>query len=50
MKDDSVYLKYILGCIRKIEEDIDCGRETFMGSHLHQDAVLRNLHTISEAI
>ncbi len=49
MKDDSVYLKYILGCIRKIEEDIDCGRETFMGSHLHQDAVLRNLQTISES-
>ncbi|MBI5185635.1 MAG: DUF86 domain-containing protein [Nitrospinae bacterium] len=49
MKDDAFYLKYILECIKKIEEDISCGREIFMSSHLYQDAVLRNLHTISES-
>lgn len=48
MKDDRIYLRYILECIRKIEEDIVVGREPFMVSHLHQDAVLRNLHTLSE--
>lgn len=49
MKDDKVYLQYILECIKKIEEDIVCGRETFMNSHLYQDAVLRNLHTLTES-
>jgi hypothetical protein len=27
MKDEKVYLQYILECIQKIEEDIACGRE-----------------------
>jgi uncharacterized protein with HEPN domain len=49
MKDEKVYLQYILECIQKIEEDIACGRETFMNSHLYQDAVLRNLHTLTES-
>ncbi|MGR3177437.1 MAG: HepT-like ribonuclease domain-containing protein [Candidatus Anammoxibacter sp.] len=49
MKDDKVYLQYILECIKRIEEDIACGCEIFMDSHLHQDAVLRNLHTLTES-
>lgn len=49
MKDDKVYLRYILECIKKIEEDTSCGYKFFMCSHLHQDAVLRNLHTITES-
>jgi len=49
MKDNKVYLKYILQCIQKIEEDISCGYKNFMKSHLHQDAVLRNLHTLTES-
>ncbi len=49
MKDEKVYLQYILECIQKIEEDIACGREIFMNSHLYQDAVLRNLHTLTES-
>lgn len=49
MKDDKVYLQYILKCIKKIVEDIACGRETFMNSHLYQDAVLRNLQTLTES-
>ena len=40
---------YILECIQKIEEDIACGREIFMNSHLYQDAVLRNLQTLTES-
>jgi uncharacterized protein with HEPN domain len=49
MKDDAFYLHYILDCIKKVEEDTSCGYEIFMRSHLHQDAVLRNLHTITES-
>jgi uncharacterized protein with HEPN domain len=48
MKDDRVYLRYILECIRRIEEDIALGYDGFMSSHLHQDAVLRNLQVTCE--
>jgi uncharacterized protein with HEPN domain len=43
MKDDAVYLTYILECIRRIEEDAAPGREQFLARHTLQDAVLRNL-------
>ena len=49
MKDDAVYLRHILESIRRIEQDVAGGREQFLTSHLHQDAVLRNLHTLSES-
>ncbi len=49
MKNEKVYFQYILECIQKIEEDIACGRDTFLSSHLYQDAVLRNLHTLTES-
>jgi uncharacterized protein with HEPN domain len=49
MKDDAVYLHHILDCIRRIEEDVEEGRERFMASHTLQDAVIRNLQTMSES-
>ena len=49
MKDYSVYLRHILECIRRIQEDVEGGREPFFASHTIQDAVLRNLHTMSES-
>lgn len=49
MKDDRVYLDHILECIRRIEEDIADGRDQFFASHTIQDAVLRNLQTMSES-
>ncbi len=49
MKDDAAYLRHILECIRRIEEDVMGGREEFMHSHTLQDAVLRNLQTMSES-
>jgi uncharacterized protein with HEPN domain len=49
MKDDKLYLIYILECIGRIEKFTVGGREEFMGSELIQDAVLRNLHTLSES-
>ena len=49
MKDDSVYLKHILECIERITDDIHEGHDFFLASRLHQDAVLRNLQTLSES-
>ena len=49
MREDSVYLQHISECIRRIEEITKKGREEFLQSHLLQDAVLRNLQTMSEA-
>src|SRR5574341_911692 len=48
MKDDTVYLRYIFEMIRRIEDNTRQGEEAFMASHTHQDAVLRNLQTMSE--
>jgi uncharacterized protein with HEPN domain len=47
-KDDIVYLRHILECIRRIAEDVAEGRERFMESHTLQDAVLRNLQVMAE--
>lgn len=49
MKDDSVYLAHIKECIRRIEENTSVGQERFVQSHVLQDAVIRNLQTMSEA-
>ena len=49
MKDDAAYLRHIVECIRRIEEDVMTGEAEFMRSHTLQDAVLRNLQTMSES-
>ena len=49
MKDDTVYLRHIQDCIRRIEENVSQGRECFLKSHTFQDAVLRNLQTMAES-
>jgi uncharacterized protein with HEPN domain len=49
MRDDSVYIHHIAECIRRIEENASKDQEEFMQSHTLQDAVLRNLQTMSEA-
>lgn len=49
MRDDAVYLRHILDCVRRIEEDTAGGREQFLSSRVLQDAVLRNLHTLCES-
>jgi hypothetical protein len=43
LKDDSVYLRHILECIRRIEEDGAAGSEAFLASHTLQDAILNVL-------
>jgi len=50
MKDDRVYLIHVLECIQQIEEYTINGREEFMNSRLIQDAVIRNMEIIGEAI
>jgi uncharacterized protein with HEPN domain len=49
MREDRVYLQHIAECIRRIEENTGRGREGFLQTHTLQDAVLRNLQTMSEA-
>jgi len=49
MKDDTVYLRHITDCIRRIEEDIADGEGRFLASHTLQDAVIRNLQTMAES-
>ncbi len=49
MRSDAVYLRHVLECIRRIDENVSHGRETFFASHTLQDATLRNLQTMAEA-
>lgn len=49
MREDRVYLQHIAECIRRIEENTSRSREEFLQTHTLQDAVLRNLQTLSEA-
>lgn len=49
MKDDTIYLRHILECIRRIEEHVAPGQGIFFASHTLQDATLRNLQTMAES-
>ena len=48
MKSDRAYLEHMLDMIDRIELATAAGRTAFLESVLHQDAVLRNLHTLTE--
>jgi len=47
--DDRVYLIHIRECIERIEHYTEGGAEVFFSDTRTQDAVLRNLHTLSES-
>lgn len=49
MKDDRVYLEYILERIQRIENYTQGDKSVFMDSALVQDAVIRNLQTMTES-
>jgi uncharacterized protein with HEPN domain len=49
MKSDKLYLAHILECIEKIEQFTSDGKQEFFEDVKTQDAVLRNLHTLSES-
>jgi uncharacterized protein with HEPN domain len=49
LKDDRFYLRHILECIRRIEEDTADGSGAFHASRTAQDAVARNLQVLAES-
>ncbi len=48
MKSDRVYLEHMLQMIGRLELAVSIGKPAFMASVIHQDAALRNLHTLTE--
>ena len=50
MNRDSVYLWHILDAIEKIESYTSVGKDTFMTTAHWQDAAIRNLEIIGEAV
>ena len=49
MKGDRVYAQHILDCIDRITRYCEHGEDSFRGSELIQDAVLRNLQILAES-
>jgi uncharacterized protein with HEPN domain len=49
VRDDRLYLIHVTECIERIERYTAPGRDAFLSDTLIQDAVLRNLHTLSES-
>jgi uncharacterized protein with HEPN domain len=49
VRDDRLYLIHITECIERIERYTAGGQYAFVSDTMIQDAVLRNLHTLSES-
>jgi len=52
MKDDRIYLEHIIDCIDcidRINDYTEYDQFVFMNSQMVQDAVIRNLQTLSES-
>jgi len=50
VKDERVYLGHIRDAINDIEQYASAGRDAFMNDRMRQDAVIRKLQVIGEAI
>jgi len=50
MKEDRIYLLHISDAIERIESYTRGGRDTFMKETMIQDAVMRNLEIVGEAV
>jgi uncharacterized protein with HEPN domain len=50
VKDDRLYLLHVLDCISRIERYTADGKEAFFRDTKTQDAVLRNLQTLTESV
>ena len=50
MKEDRVYLAHIRDAIERIESFTSAGHERFLTDAMVQDAVIRNLEVIGEAV
>ena len=49
-KDPAVYVRHIHDCILRIESYVADGRAAFFNDHKTQDAVIRNLEVIGQAV
>ena len=50
MKDDWIYLRHIAESIEDIERYTAAGRGAFLADRMQQDAVIRKLEVIGEAV
>lgn len=50
MKNDTVYLSHIIDAIEDIRKYTDPGKDAFYENKMMQDAVIRNLEIIGEAV
>ena len=50
MKEDRVYLSHIRDAVERIENYTSDGRDEFVTNEMAQDAVIRNLEVIGEAV
>ena len=50
MKDDRIYLNHVLEAIEDIERYTAAGYEAFVRERMQQDAVIRKLEVIGEAV
>ncbi len=50
MKDDRVYLLHIRDAMERVSEYTSEGRDSFLADPKTQDAVVRNLEVIGEAV
>ncbi len=50
MKDPTLYLRHILDAIRRIETYAAAGEGSFRAESMRQDAIVRNLEIIGEAV
>ena len=49
-KDRTVYIRHIYDCIGWIKEYVQDGKDAFFEDHKTQDAVIRNLEVIGQAV
>jgi uncharacterized protein with HEPN domain len=50
VKDDRIYLRHILEAIHDIQQYASVGRDGFMADTMRQDALIRKLEVIGEAV
>jgi uncharacterized protein with HEPN domain len=50
VKDERLFLGHIRDAIRDLDEYASVGREVFMGDRMRQDAVIRKLEIVGEAV
>jgi uncharacterized protein with HEPN domain len=49
VKNDAIYLRFILDCLRWVESFSADGRDVFFSDRRTRDAILRNLQVLAEA-